>query len=119
MRILFILLACLTTNVILAQTNISAGNVFGTWKKTGSPFKINGNIVVPKDSTLRIEKGVKVEFQGSYSLEVKGSVQAIGAPADTISFTAANKTAGWGGIELRKNLTRKDSLLFNYCKFEY
>jgi hypothetical protein len=88
-------------------------------KKTGSPFKINGNIVVPKDSTLRIEKGVKVEFQGSYSLEVKGSVQAIGAPADTISFTAANKTAGWGGIELRKNLTRKDSLLFNYCKFEY
>ena len=119
MRILFILITCISAKVVFAQTTIPAGNVYGTWKKTGSPYKVTGNIVVPKDSTLRIEKGVKVEFQGSYSLEVKGSVQAIGAPADTISFTAANKTTGWGGIELRKNLSRKDSLLFNYCKFEY
>jgi hypothetical protein len=102
-----------------AQTNISAGNVYGTWKKTGSPFKINGNIVVPKDSTLCIEKGVKVEFQGNYSLEVKGSIQAIGAKADTVTFTAANKTTGWGGIWWRKTPSTSDSNIFHFCKFEY
>lgn len=119
MRILFILLTCISANVVLAQTTIPSGNVYGTWKKVGSPYKVTGNIVVPKDSTLRIEKGVKVEFQGSYSLEVKGSVQAIGALADTISFTAANKTTGWGGIRLRKTASIADSTVFHFCKFEY
>ena len=60
----------LTVKSLTAQTNIPTGPVSGTWKKANSPFKINGQIYVPKDSTLRIEKGVKVEFQGSYSLEV-------------------------------------------------
>ena len=73
-RIIPILLFSFFTLHSYSQTTIPAGNVYGTWKKTGSPYKVTGNIVVPKDSTLRIEKGVKVEFQGSYSLEVKGSV---------------------------------------------
>lgn len=102
-----------------AQTTVPTGNVYGTWKKTGSPYKINGIITIPKDSTLKIEAGVKVEFQGAYLFHVYGSLQAIGKVADTVTFTAANKANGWQGIHLHKEKTGTDSNLFDWCKFEY
>lgn len=117
---LMLLIFMCSTNYPAAQTTISAGNVFGTWKKSGSPYKITGQIIVPKDSLLKIESGVTVEFQGSYRMHVYGSLQAIGKISDTVTFTPANKTTGWLGIHFHKNSTNfKDSSLFKWCKLEY
>ena len=84
-----------------AQTIISAGNVSGTWTFAGSPYLIQGAIMIPNDSSLTIEPGVTVNFQGSYKLYVQGRLLAIGAVADTITFIAADSTIGW----LEYNLT--------------
>lgn len=105
--------------MLTAQTNVSAGLVYGTWKKSGSPYKINGQISVPKDSTLRIESGVKVEFQGAYMLHVYGSLQALGKVADSVLFTPSNKTTGWQGIHVHGNTNPKDSFIMEYFRIEY
>lgn len=123
LRISYLLALLLTVNcqlsTVSAQTNISAGPVFGTWKKSGSPYKINGQVTVPRDSTLKIEAGVKVEFQGAYMMHVYGSIQALGKAGDTVLFTPAVKTTGWQGIHLHKNKAGADSNLLSWCKFEY
>lgn len=59
--ILTILLTTLFTSAN-AQTTVPAGNVSGTWTKAGSPYKIQGEIIVPKGSTLTIQPGTVVEF---------------------------------------------------------
>ena len=72
---------CLHINVFLsAQTNIPSGPVSGTWTKSSSPYKIQGNISVPKDSTLTLEPGTVIEFQDNYALKVDGILKAEGKP---------------------------------------
>ncbi len=119
-------------SVMLAQgTNIPAGDVSGTWTKTGSPYKIFGNITVPLGQTLNIESGVKIEFQDHYMMNIKGNVRAIGSPVDTILFTAADTsgfymteddTGSWNGIKIDNSdwsMGSSDSSVFQYCRFEY
>lgn len=57
-----------------AQTSVPAGNVSGTWSLAGSPYKVQGHVLVPDDLTLTIEPGVTVEFQGHYKLFVNGCI---------------------------------------------
>ena len=114
--------------VFLAQTQIEGGEVFGIWKAENSPYLINDNITISDDSTLVIEPGVRVEFQGHYNLNVHGVLRAIGIESDSILFTIndtsgfsdPNSTIGsWGGIRIIDPDTTNDSTKFYYCKFEY
>lgn len=102
-----------------AQTSIPAGNVSGTWKYSGSPYLVKGAIMIPNDSTLSIEPGVTVNFQGSYKLYVQGRLLAIGAVADSITFTAADTTIGWLGIQFDNTPTTNDTSKFYYCKLQH
>ena len=102
-----------------AQTIISAGNVSGTWTFAGSPYLIQGAIMIPNDSSLTIEPGVTVNFQGSYKLYVQGRLLAIGAVADTITFIAADSTIGWLGIQFDNTPATNDTSKFFYCKLQY
>ena len=102
-----------------SQTTVNSGNVQGTWNKAGSPYLINGDIAVAVGQKLTITEGVKVEFQGAYRLHVYGSIQVLGKIGDTAIFTAKDKNVGWKGIDIHKNATTDDSILFNYMKFEY
>ncbi len=77
---------------LFAQTVIDGGDINGLWTKAQSPYQINGDITIPIDSTLRIEPGVIIEFQGHYSLEVQGQLLAIGTEIDTILFTVKDTT---------------------------
>lgn len=104
---------------LAAQTNVSAGIVKGTWKKSGSPYRINGQISVPKDSLLKIEAGVRVEFQGAYMLHVYGAIQAQGKAGDSVVFTAANKTTGWQGVHVHGIHNPKDSIIYEFFRMEY
>jgi parallel beta-helix repeat protein len=102
-----------------ASTNIPGGNVSGTWATANTPYLINGDIIVPNDSTLIIQPGVSVIFQDHYKFIIEGRLIAIGTQTDTIIFTAQNHTTGWHGIHITNIPTSNDSTIFEYCKFEY
>jgi len=100
-----------------AQTHVPAGNVYGTWNYTGSPYLIEGEILVPDGYTLMIQPGVEANFQGHYKLTVEGILLAIGTEEDSILFTAENQSDGWGGIRLTNTIYQSSSL--KYCIFEH
>jgi len=129
----FILILCISLLVILtnfsfAQIQISSGDVSGTWTAAGSPYLIQGEITVPYDSTLSIEPGVLVEFQGHYKLNVQGRLLAVGTVTDTIVFTINDTTGfsnintsagGWHGIRFIWTSNANDSSKIIYCKLQY
>ena len=122
-----------------AGTTVPAGNVSGNWTLAGSPYRVTGDIVVPKGSTLTIEAGVTVEFQGSYRFRLYGGVHWVGASgahivftttlADRITAEGGTKTesswVGWRGVRIAAN----DSGIgidhgvglydVEYCEFNY
>jgi iron complex outermembrane receptor protein len=62
----------------------------GRWTISGSPYVVTGNIVIPEGATLTIEPGVIIKFAGYYSFKVKGTLRALGNPANRIVFTSAD-----------------------------
>ena len=126
-NILTIIILFFIVNTGTAQTEKSAGNVSGTWTTNDSPYNIIGEITIADATTLTIEPGVVVEFQGHYKLNVEGILLAIGTETNTIEFTV-NDTTGlsnkettdgsWHGIRFVNN-TSADSSKLVYCKIQY
>ena len=113
---------------MFSQTSVPPGNVSGTWKFTGSPYLVQGDITVPDDSTLTIDPGVTVIFQGHYALYVQGRLLAIGTATDPISCTVNDTTGfsnpdttlgGWNGVRLINTPQWNDSTILDYCRLEY
>ena len=98
----------------LNSTTIPAGDVYGTWTKEESPYLIEGTITVPEDSSLIIEAGVEIIFQGNYQFIVNGRLEAVGTADDSIRFTAANSLEGWGGLRM---IYPSVSSKLEYCQF--
>ena len=96
-----------------AETYVS-GAVSGTWNMAGSPYLVVGNLTVPANSSLIIQSGVDVIFQGDYEFEVDGEIQAWGAEDDSIYFTSI-PSGHWGGFIYMSN---PDTSRFYYCLFE-
>ncbi|MCB9495286.1 MAG: cadherin-like beta sandwich domain-containing protein [Fibrobacteria bacterium] len=56
----------------------------------GSPYLVDGTVTVKADATLSIEPGVRVKFNAGTGLRIeKGTLKALGTPADPIVFTKA------------------------------
>lgn len=91
----------------------------GTLTKSASPYYVKGNIFVPKDSTLIIEPGVQIRFDGKFQLSVYGNIKALGAEGDTIRFYPSDTNNRWKGIRYYGRSRVKDSAIFKYCKIEY
>ncbi len=117
--LLFLLTLNFLTYCLKAQTSVPAGNVSGTWTQAGSPYTIQGDITIVDATTLTIQPGVTVSFQGTYKLAVLGRLLAIGTAVDTIVFTAANTTNGWKGIRFDNTSTTNDTSKIYYCKLLY
>lgn len=111
---LLLISACL-----FAQTNIPNGTVSGTWTAAGSPYLVQGNIMIANGTTLTIQPGVTVSFQGSYRLLVNGRLIAAGTTADSIRFTAVDSATGWQGIRFDNTSINNDSSLISYCSIQY
>jgi predicted outer membrane repeat protein len=111
-----------------AQTYISPGLVNGTWGINESPFYIQGDITVPDDSTLIIEPGVSVIFDGYYALNVQGRLLAIGNESSPITFNINDTTGfhksdttlgGWNGIQFIDTPLDNDTSKVIYCTLQY
>jgi len=87
-------------------------------------YRVTGNLIVPHDSSLTINPGVKVMFFGDYNLNCYGPITAIGNEQDSIYFTSAlfPQSAGdWGGINIYYNDYDSTNIAnqFDYCVFSY
>ena len=111
-----------------AQTIVPGGDVSGIWSKAGSPYFVNGDISIPKDSTLEIRAGVTVEFQAHYKIDVQGRLLAVGTAMDSIRFTVSDTTGfsdqnsklgGWNGIQFWDTDASQDSSIMMFCRLEY
>ncbi len=105
--------------ILKGQTTVPGGNISGTWALSGSPYLIQGHVMIPDNLTLTIEPGVTVNFQGAYKLYVQGRIIAIGTVTDTITFTATDTASGWQGIQFDNTPVTNDSSKFYYCKLQY
>jgi hypothetical protein len=97
------------------HTDITAGNVSGTWTSENSPYHVLGEITVPNDSTLTIEPGVEVVFMGHHKFNVQGRLLAVGTQQDTIRFRAADTQTGWHGIRFDGTASTNDTSKIIYC----
>jgi len=77
------------------------GDVFGTWSAENNPYEVIGDLHVPRCSTLVIEPGCYIDFQGYYTLivDTSATLRAIGNETDSIIFTASDTTGGWHGLK--------------------
>jgi hypothetical protein len=73
-------------------SNADAGTTFSgiissdtTWTQTGSPYTLNGNVLVSNGVTLTIQAGAVLNL-GSYYIKVNGTIQAIGNSANPVTF---------------------------------
>ena len=110
------------------QTTVPGGDATGLWGINGSPYLVEGNLTIPDDSTLTIEPGVIVEFQGYYSIQVQGRLLAVGNESDSILFTVKDTTGfsvpdttlgGWNGIRLVDTPLDNDSSKIVHCCLQY
>jgi predicted outer membrane repeat protein len=127
------ILICVLFSVLMhitgwSETIVPGGDVSGTWTPANSPYQITGGITIPDDSTLTIEPGVLVEFQGYYWLNVQGRLLAEGTQSDTIVFTVNDTSGfhnpdtshgGWNGIQFIDTPLSNDSSKIKYCKLQY
>jgi hypothetical protein len=109
------------SSFLKAQTFVPAGSVSGNWLLWGSPYKVQGNISVLNGTTLNIEPGVTIEFQGKYRLFCNGRILAIGTSAQPITFTVptANIANGWLGIRFDDTPSTNQTSYFKYCNVKY
>ena len=99
---------------LYSQTEVS-GNQYGNWTAENSPYLVVGDVTVPNGSTLDIDAGVTVNFQGYYQFIVNGNLQAVGTETDSIFFTTDNPSIGWGGIRVDSD----DIISLSYCRIEF
>ena len=128
--VLILAAACVGTCPVLfppiayADTTwVAQGEVSGHWTLAGSPYMINdGTIGIRQDSTLTIDPGVTVFFNGPYMLVVWGSLFAYGTAQDSIYFTAPpadTMEQAWRGIYFEVVEFDTNVSVLRYCVFEH
>ncbi len=102
--------------VFANATDISGGNVSGTWTASNSPYIVNGNIVVQPNQSLVIEPGAQVLFSGTYSFRIKGNLQCVGNENDSITFGPSLVGIRWNGIKMDSVDAATDTIRFSHCR---
>jgi hypothetical protein len=76
---------------------------------------VDGEIVIPPTSTLKIKPGTRVYFLPNSGLTVKGTIEAIGLPFDSISFVGLYQPDSlWNGIYIEGGVGHE----LSYCIIE-
>ncbi len=102
--------------IVRSDTVVSSGPVYGTWDRDGSPYLLQGDVVVPYGETLTIEPGVQVVSLCDCRIVVEGTLLAIGTEDQPIVFTKDSSIAEWHGLHFfyTSGLSR-----LSHCIVEY
>lgn len=105
-KFIFSIFLCLYTLSAFTQTNVSGGiyqNV--NWSLSGSPYIVNGTIVVFPGATLNIQPGVEIRINNQTSsniyIETRGTINCVGTDALPIKIHAMYDTmssVAWQGF---------------------
>jgi predicted outer membrane repeat protein len=125
-------LATLLLSLVLMQISSFAdhitvsGDVSGEWN--ADTVIVTGDLKVPDGHMLSIQPGTIIEFQGSFTFKIEGSVSAIGLENDNIFFQIADTSGfsvdtipdgGWKGIRFDHNRMTNDASVFINCRFYF
>ena len=85
--LLSLLVGTLIVGKVQAATEVS-GIIFSdtTWTKANSPYNITGPTAIAKGVTVTIEPGAVVHFNTHNTLEVNGTLRAIGTSTEPITL---------------------------------
>ena len=119
-------LLCVLTVLTMAaaahgETYVTADITSSTsWTPAGSPYIIQADVAVTNSSTLTIDPGVTVAFDGDYYLETDwgSAIAAAGVPGNRVLFTSnagAPAPGDWTWVQV--NGPNPSS--FDYCTFEF
>ncbi|MEZ5197108.1 MAG: right-handed parallel beta-helix repeat-containing protein [Bacteroidales bacterium] len=118
----------LINSYVKAQTTIpDSTDVFGTWDIAGSPYMVQGEAIVPTDSTLTIEPGVEIRFKTGTDfnydggvdcgfMRVNGKLLAQGTASQMITFTRDGGSGNWGVIYFEE---ANDSSIISFANVQY
>jgi len=115
-KLIWIVLLMFLASVQSEALTIVRGNVQGVWREAGSPFIAQANITVPAGQSLRIEPGVRVQFDPTYRLVVNGLLTAVGTEEDSIVFTWNREGSRWRGIRM---MNAHDDSEISWCIIEW
>jgi hypothetical protein len=97
------------------STNVSG--IIGTnttWNAAGNPYTVTGNVLVDTLVTLTIQPGAEVRLDSADYIMIKGTLNAIGTAADSITITR-NGTARWARLWFKSAAPCS----LKYCTIEY
>ena len=69
------------------------------WSAANSPYRVKGDVIVPRGVTLVIEPGVDVLFDADAVILVEGALRAEGTARDSIRFLPGESSV-WRGIRI-------------------
>ncbi len=92
--------------VIIFVFQTFATNVSGiisnntNWTVANSPYIVTGNLLVGFGTTLTIQSGVVVKFDSTTTLQIDGTLMALGTNGSPVLFTSntSNHAGAWGYI---------------------
>ncbi|MBU0568981.1 right-handed parallel beta-helix repeat-containing protein, partial [bacterium] len=106
---------------LCAETYVSGTITSNTnWTQANSPYIATDTVTVANGVVLTIEPGVTVRFATETSLICYGTLNAVGTPLGTITFTSSQTTpaAGdWKGINLSGSGATGSQI--SYCDIRY
>ena len=103
------------------QTKVSgAVDADTVWSSKHNPYIVVGDITVKRGTSLKIEPGVEVRFDGFYWLIMQGTLVASGTSEAPILFSSNKPNPdikAWGGIRFQN--TNDDKSHLQMVKVEY
>ena len=96
-----------TVYLIAYSGNYTSGVITSntTWTKANSPYIINGNLAIDPGWTLTLQNGTQVIFNGSYTFNIDGTLQANGLSGDSVVIMGVTSGIVYPGINLRNGAT--------------
>ncbi len=80
------------------QYTVISGHLNTILTASGSPYRVTNTLIIDSSSMLTIEAGVRIYFEDSTQLIVRGKLSCIGTSTSQILFTSKN--VSWEGIQI-------------------